>query len=254
MMVAKRGTAAYEKWVASPKFEQWRNNLSSSLQGRKVWNKGVKGAQSMSVETRRKMSDAHLRRWRGLSDRERAVHSKNTSRGLRDAVRDGRYSGGMLGKRHSAETKRKIRDSNMTPEVLAKHSRDHSINSISRQTTPEAMLGRLLDGCKWKYVGSRYLEDESLNPNIGLAAGLPVSADFVNRKARCIVMVDGCYWHECPEHGSGKFPDKPMRDARLTAKAQEAGWTVVRVWEHELASDTLKLVTRINRIAGTGRK
>lgn len=68
-------------------------------------------------------------------------------------------------------------------------------------------------------------------------------ADIVFPRARVVVFVDGCFWHRCPEHAT--FPranaafwaDKLQRnvdrdrdtDARLTA----AGWTVIRVWEHE---------------------
>lgn len=251
-MVAKRGTAAYDEWMASPKFERWRARLSASLKGRKVWNKGVRGAQSTSDATRQKMSDAHRRYWDDAGTDERRRRTKRARDTVNATIKAGTFRGGMYGKHHSEASKAKSRASNSTPENLAKHSRDHSINAISKQTLPEAAIGALLDGRKWRYVGSRYLLDGELNQYFGKHA-LPISADFVNTKAKTILMSDGCYWHECPIHGSGKFPDKPARDARLTATAVKAGWIVVRVWEHDVTGP--KLAKRIECAAGaTGRK
>jgi len=57
------------------------------------------------------------------------------------------------------------------------------------------------------------------------------------------VLVDGCYWHGCPDHGthpttnreywSGKIARNVERDGETTAYLQRAGWTVLRFWEHE---------------------
>ena len=57
------------------------------------------------------------------------------------------------------------------------------------------------------------------------------------------VFVDGCFWHSCPEHGrrpsvnqsywSPKLARNAERDERNTRMLTEAGWTVVRIWEHE---------------------
>lgn len=57
------------------------------------------------------------------------------------------------------------------------------------------------------------------------------------------VFVDGCFWHSCPQHGSqpksnrgywdSKLADNRARDLRQTEALRIAGWTVVRLWEHE---------------------
>ena len=77
-------------------------------------------------------------------------------------------------------------------------------------------------------------------------AGEPFRArpDFVFRGRRLAVFVDGCFWHGCPEHGSKpvgnrafwreKFRANRARDRRDTRNLRGAGWTVVRLWEHEL--------------------
>lgn len=60
---------------------------------------------------------------------------------------------------------------------------------------------------------------------------------------RVVVFVDGCFWHRCPEHGvqpstnsnywTAKLDRNVARDRRNDAALEAAGWTVVRVWEHE---------------------
>jgi DNA mismatch endonuclease (patch repair protein) len=57
------------------------------------------------------------------------------------------------------------------------------------------------------------------------------------------VYVDGCFWHVCPEHGNWprvnavwwrvKLEQNKARDLRTDERLREAGWTVIRVWEHE---------------------
>ena len=57
------------------------------------------------------------------------------------------------------------------------------------------------------------------------------------------VFVDGCFWHGCPDHGTqprtnstywaAKLGVNRARDREQTAALKQAGWTVVRVWEHE---------------------
>jgi DNA mismatch endonuclease (patch repair protein) len=73
--------------------------------------------------------------------------------------------------------------------------------------------------------------------------GLRCRADLVFARQRVAVFVDGCFWHGCPEHGvsprtnssywQAKLGGNVDRDRRNDAVLGEAGWTVVRVWEHE---------------------
>jgi DNA mismatch endonuclease (patch repair protein) len=56
-------------------------------------------------------------------------------------------------------------------------------------------------------------------------------------------MVDGCFWHGCPVHGTSpksnadwwkhKIERNKERDAATDVAFAEAGWLVLRVWEHE---------------------
>jgi DNA mismatch endonuclease, patch repair protein len=68
-------------------------------------------------------------------------------------------------------------------------------------------------------------------------------ADLVFAGARIAVFVDGCFWHGCLAHGSvpkansawweSKLERTRDRDRDTDQRLCDAGWTVVRIWEHE---------------------
>lgn len=83
--------------------------------------------------------------------------------------------------------------------------------------------------------------------------GLRSKADIVFRSRRIAVFVDGCFWHACPEHGNlpkanrdwwrVKLDVNVARDRRNERALTEAGWRVIRVWEHEpidIAADRIR--------------
>ena len=65
--------------------------------------------------------------------------------------------------------------------------------------------------------------------------------DIVFTRVRIAVFVDGCFWHRCPQHATdprnswwmAKLDANVHRDRRYDATLTEAGWTVMRFWEHE---------------------
>ena len=71
-------------------------------------------------------------------------------------------------------------------------------------------------------------------------------ADIVFGPAKVAVFVDGCFWHSCPEHATipknnrewwiEKLEANVRRDRDTDRELEEAGWAVVRVWEHEDAT------------------
>lgn len=82
--------------------------------------------------------------------------------------------------------------------------------------------------------------------------------DVVFTRARVAVFVDGCFWHGCPEHRSmpranrdfwsKKLADNARRDRVQTTALQRAGWSVVRVWEHEKpAAAADRICSALNR-------
>jgi DNA mismatch endonuclease, patch repair protein len=68
--------------------------------------------------------------------------------------------------------------------------------------------------------------------------------DFVFPKSRLAVFVDGCFWHCCPIHSvnpksnskfwKDKFQTNKTRDLLVNKTLKQAGWLVLRIWEHAL--------------------
>ncbi|MFC4125200.1 very short patch repair endonuclease [Nocardia rhizosphaerae] len=101
-----------------------------------------------------------------------------------------------------------------------------------RDTGPEMALRRAL-----YRRGLRYRVDA--RP----VAKLRRTADIVFTTDRVAVFVDGCFWHGCPSHHrpaikNSKFWNTKIaanqdRDRDTSTRLAEAGWLVIRVWEHE---------------------
>ena len=67
--------------------------------------------------------------------------------------------------------------------------------------------------------------------------------DIAFTRWRLAVFVDGCFWHGCPQHFNmpknnqewweAKIAGNVARDADTDAHLRDAGWEVLRLWEHE---------------------
>lgn len=118
------------------------------------------------------------------------------------------------------------------------------------ETKPEVRLRSALHR-----AGLRFRKDLRLD----LADHVSVRPDIVFTRHRVAVFVDGCFWHRCPEHGTAprvnstywgpKLDRTVARDAQQTAALLEAGWSVVRIWEHEQLEASIVRV--MDAVAGT---
>jgi DNA mismatch endonuclease (patch repair protein) len=86
------------------------------------------------------------------------------------------------------------------------------------------------------------------------ANDLPGRPDIVFRRVKLAVFVDGDFWHgwRFPlwQHKlSPKWREKILknreRDKRNFCKLRRLGWTVLRLWEHQVESSTEKCLARI---------
>lgn len=85
--------------------------------------------------------------------------------------------------------------------------------------------------------------------------------DFVFRAQRVAVFVDGCFWHSCPRHSNlpstnaefwaSKLERNRKRDRLVNRALREKGWSVLRIWEHEIA-DEKRCASRIARVLRRG--
>jgi DNA mismatch endonuclease (patch repair protein) len=118
------------------------------------------------------------------------------------------------------------------PEASSEEARQRMERTRQRDTAPEVRLRALLFA-----LGLRYRVDTRPLP------GLRRKADVLFRRARVAVYIDGCFWHGCPLHATwpkqnaafwlDKIETNRRRDADTDRRLAEAGWLVIRVWEHE---------------------
>lgn len=119
-------------------------------------------------------------------------------------------------------------------------------------TRPETLLRRKV----WR-TGLRFFTSRGWKALTGMK--LPGSPDLIFPRARVAVFVDGCFWHGCPLHYTApednnefwqrKLAQNLKRDREVDAALTEAGWRVVRIWEHELRKTELdKVVENLGRM------
>ena len=106
------------------------------------------------------------------------------------------------------------------------------VGNRNRDTKPELRVRSLLHK-----RGLRYRVNQGPLPE------LRRTADIVFRKARVAVFIDGCFWHGCPQHYKepktntdywrAKIAGNGQRDRQTDELLFEAGWLVLRFWEHE---------------------
>ncbi len=117
-----------------------------------------------------------------------------------------------------------------------------------RDTRPEWRIRQLLHE-----HGLRYRVDLPIRvPGARL-----VRPDVVFTRAWLAVFVDGCFWHGCPDHKGRpktnahywepKLAGNADRDQRQTRALAEAGWTVLRFWEHESPAEVAREILRVYR-------
>jgi DNA mismatch endonuclease, patch repair protein len=120
-----------------------------------------------------------------------------------------------------------------------------------RDTGPEMAIRRLVHAS-----GLRYRVDTRPLPSARY------TADLIFTRARVAVFIDGCWWHGCAEHyrppasnttyWAGKVTRNRERDQLANEALIAAGWTVVRIWEHEAPESAARQIEGAVRGAAAG--
>ena len=99
-------------------------------------------------------------------------------------------------------------------------------------------------------------------------ATLPGKPDVLVPSLRLVIFMDGCFWHLCPQHGSipasrtdywePKLRGNQRRAQRQARQLRSMGYSVWRVWEHDLTSarldrTTQRLTSRLHRRRSASR-
>lgn len=123
-------------------------------------------------------------------------------------------------------------------------ARSRNMAAVKRSNTkPEIALRHALHA-----AGLRYRKDFPIR-----AAGRLIRPDIAFTRSRVVVFVDGCFWHCCPQHGEVPATNVAFWAAKLDANAArdrwqdrlltDAGWLVIRIWEHESLDSAVAAVT-----------
>ena len=88
-------------------------------------------------------------------------------------------------------------------------------------------------------------------------------ADIAFPGRRIAVFVDGCFWHGCPEHATWpkqnaefwrqKIEANRLRDADTNSRLLDAGWTVLRFWEHQSPIEAAEAIAQTVAMANAKR-
>lgn len=135
------------------------------------------------------------------------------------------------------------------PPASSERVRRQMSQQRTRDTDAELAIRRRLHA-----RGFRYRVDYAVVP------GLRRRADIAFTRARVAVFIDGCFWHGCPEHRTypkanrewwgAKLAGNVDRDRQTDQRLREAGWRVVRIWEHEDPAVAVKRVLTALKSAG----
>ncbi|MBI3462008.1 MAG: hypothetical protein HY000_02970 [Planctomycetes bacterium] len=91
---------------------------------------------------------------------------------------------------------------------------------------------------------------------------LPGNPDLIFAAEKVIVFIDGDFWHgwrfptwqhRLSKWWREKIAGNRQRDKRNHRRIRRQGWTVIRLWEHQVEEDVLKCVRRLVHELGVRR-
>ena len=104
----------------------------------------------------------------------------------------------------------------------------------SKNTKPEVQLR--------KFLWSRGVKGYRIHNK-----KLPGNPDITFSKKKIAIFIDGCFWHGCPKcyvepksncnYWRPKIRNTIERDKRQQKQLELEGWSVIRIWEHEIKSN-----------------
>ncbi len=96
---------------------------------------------------------------------------------------------------------------------------------------------------------------------------LPGCPDLAVRSRRIAIFLDSCFWHGCAAHYRApkenadywqqKRARNVARDRAVVLEYESMGWTVARMWEHQIREDfeaSIEKITQLFRETSTERK
>lgn len=198
-------------------FSKERNSkISKSLIGKTPWNIGIPRTE----EEKKKMSMSKVGR---PSPRKGCKLSKETKEKIRQ-----RKIGKKLVFKNPEERNRKNRDWH-----ILNPNRKYSNTSIEKLICTELI-------CRG------YVENKDFFRNVSIHNIKNV--DFWFPKFNILIECDGCYYHNCLIHHPNCHKDNRKKDELITQKLQEEGYSVYRLWEHDIKISAKNCIDTISQL------
>ncbi|NBC33545.1 MAG: DNA mismatch endonuclease Vsr [Alphaproteobacteria bacterium] len=139
------------------------------------------------------------------------------------------------------EVKEETRPRRHRGDIMSAETRSAVMSRIrGKGTGPERAVAAMLHG-----VGLDWEEH---------AGDLPGRPDFVFRDKGVTIFVDGDFWHgwrfplwrdKLSEKWEAKIAATRARDRKNHQRLRRKGWTVLRIWEHQIRKDPDRCLERI---------
>ena len=186
-------------------FQRWMIGWRPTPGKRPLSTQRKKGEWQPSEETKRRMS----------------VAQSNKKLSTEHKLKIGLANKGQKKPPFSEEHKRKLR------QALLK---SYATNPERKKKLSIAMIKRVLPNknTSIELKLQAWLKEQ----NIEFQTNYPIlGRPDIFIKPNICIFADGCYWHKCPTCGKG---DGRERDEMVTKTLQSQGYTVIRIWEHEI--------------------
>ena len=129
---------------------------------------------------------------------------------------------------------------NLTPAQRRKNMQ----NIRSSGTLPEQLIARVLKKDRIYFA-----------KNVKNIMGKP---DFVFRRKKVAVFIDSDFWHGHPkrcimpksncEYWKEKINGNRQRDKTVNRQLRRDGWKVIRIWEHQVKNNQMKITEKIKKV------
>jgi len=129
-------------------------------------------------------------------------------------------------------------------DKISKEARSKNMSAIrSKGTQLEELVSKEL----WRR-GYRFRKN---------VKGLFGKPDIAIKKYKVVIFLDSCFWHGCDIHYRipksnydywfNKIERNRARDKEVTHYYEQHGWTVIRVWDHEVQESLDTVIDRIEQ-------
>ena len=129
-------------------------------------------------------------------------------------------------------------------------------DKITRSKNMSAIKGRGNKSTELKFLN--LLKNNKITGWLRHYKYAPGTPDFVFRKQRVSVFIDGCYWHKCPdcfiepksnsEFWMNKINSNVQRDKRNDNLSVKKGWEVLRIRECRLKKENQQIIDDLKYI------